>query len=340
MVNIYIKLLICLLTLIPLVTTSQIAAGDVFIKGSQAGGIDERETEAFHLWLLMVESNGSLNGFDCEHIIRLNKPSNLSFNLGNKWIYEQDNFFGGGNTAVGYKSFSIQDTLFDGIRTKYIVGLQDTFYVENNKMYFWDKYYHEYIAYFDWQETDSYDIKYYNQFLNSQEIATVVIDSITYMHFGRDSLKVQHVHILNSGTLEEYTDVVYEGVGAGLFGIKFLLGCGFCDDNPQTTKLRCFTNDSMTYQFVPYSCDSTWLITSTNEIDEEKVKIYPNPTNERVYIDGIDSEIEYQLCALGGQIIKQGSTYNKTVNIENTGLYILKLKVDGIWIFKRIITIE
>jgi hypothetical protein len=70
------------------------------------------------------------------------------------------------------------------------------------------------------------------------------------------------------------------------------------------------------------------------------VKIYPNPTNERVYIDGIDSEIEYQLCSLGGQIMKQGITYNKTINIENTGLYILKLKVDGIWIFKRIIKIE
>jgi hypothetical protein len=317
-----------------------IAAGNVFVNTTQNFAIDQFETEAFHLWLLVVDENGCLEEFDCEEIIRINQTDDLSYSIGDEWVYEQEDFIGGGNTNIDFKSFFIEDTLFDGIRTKYILDVHDTFYVENSKMYFWDEYYQDYIMYFDFDETESYDIKYYDQFMDSEEIATVVIDSISYLNFGNDSLQVQHVHILNSGTLEDYTDVVYEGIGAGYFGIKFLLGCGLCDDNPYTTKLRCFINDTMTYQFVQYACDSIWLITSTHEIDKEKLKLYPNPTSEMVYIDGINTEVEYQLYSLGGQIIKQGKTINRTVNIDNNGFYILKIKVDGKWIIKKGVKIE
>ena len=317
-----------------------IAAGDVFVNNTQIAAINELETEAFHLWLLVVDENGCLEGQPCEEIIRINHTIELSYSIGNEWVYEQNYFLGGGNTTIGFKSFFIEDTLFDGTRTKYIIDVQDTFYVENSKMYFWDEYYQEYIMYYNWQETESYEIPYYDQFLDSEEIATVVIDSITYKYFDTDSLQVQHVHILNSGALEEYTDVVYEGIGAGYFGIKFLLGCGLCDNNPYTTKLRCFINDTMTYQFVPYACDSTWLITSTREIDKEKVKIYPNPTNEMVHIDGINTDVEYQLYSLSSQIIKQGTTTNKAIDLENAGFFILKVKVDGKWIIKSVVKIE
>ncbi|HFD33048.1 MAG TPA: T9SS type A sorting domain-containing protein [Gammaproteobacteria bacterium] len=96
----------------------------------------------------------------------------------------------------------------------------------------------------------------------------------------------------------------------------------------------------MTYQFVPYACDSTWMITSTREIDKEKVKIYPNPTNEMVHIDGINTDVEYQLYSLSSQIIKQGTTTNKAIDLENAGFFILKVKVDGKWIIKSVVKIE
>lgn len=317
-----------------------VAAGNVYVNTKQIFAINELETEAYHLWLLVVDEHGCLEDYDCEEIIRLNQTDELSYSIGDEWVYEQEDFIGGSNGFVNYKSFSIQDTTFDGTRTKYSLNNHDTFYVESDKMYFWDEYYQEYIMYFDWQETNSYDIKYYDQFMESEEIASVVIDSITQRHFGDDSLQVQHIHIINSGTLEEYTDVVYEGVGAGYFGIKFSLGCGLCDVNPYTTKLRCFANDTVTYQFVPYPCNSTWLITSTHEIDKEQLKLYPNPTSEVVYIDGINTEVEYQLYSLGGEIIKQGKTINRTINIENNGFYIVKLKVDGSWLAKRVVNID
>lgn len=284
------------------------------------------------------------NEINAEETIRSNQTSISSYKIGDEWTYETDYYFGGGHSEINFSSYSVLDTFFDGIRTKYLIKSQDTVYIEDHKMYFWDEYYHEYIVYYDWQETESYDIKYYDPFRHSEEIATVFIDSISYKHFGTDSLQVQHVRILNSGTFEDdgYIDEVYEGIGANRYGeIQFLLGCGLCEDNPIITKLRCFTNETMTYQFVPYPCDTIYLVTvSTKEIDSERLKLSPNPTNERVYIDGIDSDIEYQLYNLNGQLIKQGTTYNKSVNLDNSGIFILKLKVDEYWIAKRVVKLE
>lgn len=317
-----------------------VAAGIVFINGSQSSALDEFETEAFHLWILVVDENGCLEGYDCNEIIRINTDFTKEYNIGNQWIYEEVYHIGDGNNNIDFTSFEIQDTLFDGTHKKYILSNEDTFYIENDKMYFWDEYYQEYIMYYDWNETNSYDIKYYDQFRNSEEIATVLIDSISFKHFGDDSLKVQHVSILNSGTKDEYKDVVYEGVGAGFYGIKFLLGCGLCDYNPQTTKLRCFITDSMTYQFVPYACDSTWIMTGISKTYLNKISIYPNPTTRKVHIKGIHKDIQYELYSITGELIYRGKTTGKSFSIPNQGVYFLRLNIGGEWVDKKVLKVE
>lgn len=318
-----------------------IAAGNVFVNTPQYYGINEFETEAYHLWLLIVDENGCLDGYDCEEIIRINPPSRIGYHRGDTWIYEQENYIGGGNGSVGYESFTIEDTLFDGMHTKYVLSTQDTFYVDDQRMFFWDEYYQEYIMYYDWEASTSYDIKYYEQFRASEEIATVVIDSVSYKHFDEDSLKVQYVRILNSGTIEgDYHYTVYEGVGAGHSGIKFILGCGLCDSNEPITQLRCFINDTMTYQFVPYACDSTWLISGVNEIDAEKINIYPNPTSGEVQFKGIDHDIEYEVYTIDGRLVDKGKTIDRSVELEKSGLYLLKFKIDENWHTVKIVKLE
>ena len=310
-----------------------------FILFNFQGTIDEQEVEAFHLCLLVEDENGCLGGNDGEEIIRINQKENVKFNPGDQWIYEEEDYFGGAHANIAYQSFAIQDTLFDGVRTKYVLDIQDTFYVEDNKMFFWDEYYQEYLMYYDWQATTSYDIKYYNQFTDSNEMATIVIDSISYKYFNSDSLKVQHIHILNSGTLEQYSDEVYEGIGAGYFGIKFLLGCGLCDNNPQITNLRCFTNDKMSYQFVPYACDSTWLTTGIHEINKKNIIVYPNPTTTNIRVEGIDKEIEYELYNSNGRLVQRGRT-DSSIELENTGLYLLRVKIAKYWMTRKLLKIE
>ena len=116
--------------------------------------------------------------------------SSTNFSLNDQWIYEQENNIGGGNAQVGYTAFSIQNKVLNGTFTKYVIGDLDTFYVNDHKMYFWDNYYQEYIMYYDWDETQSYEIKYYDRGRASEEVATVIIDSISYQSFGVDSLQV------------------------------------------------------------------------------------------------------------------------------------------------------
>lgn len=257
-----------------------------------------------------------------------------------EWVYEEEEYFGGGNSQIGFISSSTPAYIYSNGSVVYGDTISPTAYIEDSKMYFWDEHYQDYIMYYDWQETQSYEIPYYDQFTDAEEIATVIIDSITQRYFGDDSLQVQHVRILNSGTLEEYSDEVYEGVGAGYFGTKFLLGCGLCDFNPYTTKLRCFTNDTMTYQFVPYACDSTWLISSINNVNKEHVQLYPNPTTDKMHIKGIDTDVEYELFTSDGQLVKKGITANKMITLDSSGLCLLKLKVDQNWILKKIVRIE
>lgn len=318
-----------------------VAAGIVFINGSQSTALDEFDTEAFHLWILTVDENGCLAAYDCNEIIRINSDFTKEYDIGNQWVYEEVHHIGDGNNNIDFTSFEIQDTLFDGTNKKYILNNEDTFYIENDKMYFWDEYYQEYVMYYDWEETNSYDIKYYDQFRNSEEVATVMIDSISYKHFGDDSLKVQHVRILNSGTKDEYKDVVYEGVGAGFYGIKFLLGCGLCDNNPQTTKLRCFITDSMTYHFVPYSCDSSWIMTGTNNPIVNNITIYPNPATQKVHIRGININVKYELYSVDGKFIDSGKTIGKSISLPSTpGVYFLRLKLRDEWVEKKVLSID
>lgn len=158
---------------------------------------------------------------------------------------------------------SIKDTLQSDSYLKYIFGEQDTFYVENGRMFYWDSYYEEFIMQFDFNSNTQYDIKYFDFSSDADAIATVV-DSISVIDFGDESVKVQHVNILNSGTFEgDYYMDVYAGIGPSYGGRQFILGKGLDDSGlfQWTSHIRCFSNEEMTYGFVDVACDSTWLVT-------------------------------------------------------------------------------
>lgn len=292
------------------------------------------------MWIMVVDENGCIEGEECEEVIHLDSKNDIKFNIDDKWIYEQEEYFGGGNSLIDFVTFQITDTFSNTNIKKYLLDETDTVYIDNNKMYFWDSHYNEYIMYYDFDETSSYEIKYYDPFRQSDEIATIVVDSISYKLFGVDLLKTQHIHILNSGTSEEYQEVVYEGIGAGHFGIKFLLGCGLCDFNPYTTKLRCFSNKEKIYNFVDYACDSTWLLTNTSDIKIDDLEIYPNPTDEIVNINGLSNDVPYEIFTIDGKLFKKGMTKNYSLSIEDKGFYIVRLYVSGAWISKKIVKIE
>ena len=316
-----------------------VAAGDVFVNSNQLFNINEFETEAFHAWLMITDEDGCLEDYSCEEIIRFTEEEEYTYHIGAQWIYETKAGFAGPPTT-SFITREVIDTLIEGDRVKYILNFPiDTFYVEDSKMFFWDNHYEEYIMYFDFASTTEYDIKYWNAIQGIEGIANIVIDSIGYELFDTDTLKVQYVTVTNSGTISTpYQTKVYDGIGDADQDILFLLGCGLCDPPRTITQIRCFTNDTVSYQFVPYPCDSTFIVTSVEDLLEEKIIIYPNPTVDGlVNIDGLDQDVVYELYALDGRLLQSGRTTNHSLLITTPGLHLLKLKVEDHWIVKKVV---
>lgn len=268
------------------------------------------DSEIGHLWLMAVDSEGCLDGYPCEEIIRLRRhAAEIDHNIGDRWIYETESYIGNGDVQTSYQSIAIEDSVIDsdGL-VKYAFGQLDTFYVRDNRMFFWDEYYEEYVMYFDFDAMSSYTIKYYDQFRESEEVATVLIDSISYYRFSDgDSIRQQHVRILNSGLVEgEYSDIIYGGIGTKTGGVRPLLGCGLCDPDPVITHLRCFLSQDKKYQFVPYACDSSFIITSISEVTADKLSIVPNPTTSSIRVQGdwsVSSRARMRVHDVYGRIV-------------------------------------
>lgn len=181
------------------------------------------------------------------------------YRIGTTWTYEQAEYLGESNSIIGFKTTSIIDTFTRNNINYYTLENGDTLYRKDQQMYFWDEYFKEYIMYYDFGEKSNYTIKYYDPFRESEEIAIVHIDSVSQQYASQKLFNIQHVTIENSGTFEVYKEDIIVGVGARNLGVKLLLGCGLCDNNPVTTQLRCFkNNEALEYKFSEVSCDSTW----------------------------------------------------------------------------------
>jgi hypothetical protein len=62
------------------------AAGQVYVTSTQLFNINEYETEAFHLWLLIIDEDGCLDGYPCEEINYITSTDELPI-LNNKDIH-------------------------------------------------------------------------------------------------------------------------------------------------------------------------------------------------------------------------------------------------------------
>ena len=269
-----------------------------------------------------------------------------SYSIGDQWTYQREDFSALGPTGnIGFVNYTILDTLNEGTRTKYLVN-QDTFYVENERMYFWNEHYKEYLMYYDFNATTEYQIKYYDWINDFEDVAVVTIDSISYKDFGSESLKVQHVTVveLKDGEVfgTPYVWEIYDGIGPSYFGLKFNLGCGFCDFGfDTTTDLRCFIKEEMIYNFGGIPCDTTWFgTTAVGDISEYTVNIYPNPTTGQLFIDELDIDVEYQVFSIEGKLLSKGVTEKGALQLNHPGVMLLRLRLDDTWITKRILSIK
>lgn len=70
-----------------------------------------------------------------------------------------------------------------------------------------------------------------------------------------------------------------------------------------------------------------WLGVEESELNKD-VCLYPNPTSKTVYIDGLESEMDYAIYSMDGKCVKRGMVHD-CINIEDItqGIYIVE--IDG-----------
>ncbi|MFC2136932.1 T9SS type A sorting domain-containing protein [Bacteroidota bacterium] len=79
----------------------------------------------------------------------------------------------------------------------------------------------------------------------------------------------------------------------------------------------------------------------SNNFNNENILLYPNPSNEEIYIDlkepGIQN-VSYELIDINGEIIMQGKLLESILNVSDLGkgIYIFKLYADELIITEKI----
>ncbi len=83
----------------------------------------------------------------------------------------------------------------------------------------------------------------------------------------------------------------------------------------------------------------TWMQSlSIDEGEELKVSVYPNPTNGRVYISGLNTETNIEVFSIEGKLLKTYKAVEDYIDLDlASGLYMLKLISDNRSVIKKII---
>ncbi len=77
---------------------------------------------------------------------------------------------------------------------------------------------------------------------------------------------------------------------------------------------------------------------SISETSEINVAIFPNPTDRRIYISGLDSQANIQVFSLENKLLKTQKAVNDYLDLDlASGLYMLKLSTENGFVIKKIL---
>ena len=320
------------------------------------GGIAEYNTKQFnvlfpaeetvsHVWLLTIGEDGCVDGEECQEVIILDKEIAYTFegslvSSSNQWNEVSYDFQG--NAYNRRYTFS-QDSTFTHGNWYYelLRSLDETGNsYENTGKYFrksGSRIYQiiddeDYTLYdFSLVEGDTFTIA---ETINIPERRLIVsqIDSVSLI----DNSKRKRLYL----RCEDDPDATLYGERIWIEGIGDLQGLLSVDESctlDQIGKLLCFyEEEQVLYQDeVEGKC---WITTNTEELEDYGIEIFPNPTNNRLIIRGLEGMVDYRLHSSNGITILSGKTNGEiNVNILSSGLYLLELIIEGKSITTRVI---
>lgn len=205
------------------------------------------------------------------------------FPVGASWYYSQTILFQG----ESYVRFEVTgETTINGKTCKVISGncncgvsnAGGNLYQEGDKIYTYDAGADTFRLLYDFT-LEAGDTLFYHIDDPWVTDGMFLIDSITTMQFGSDTLRVQHITHLAYDVV--WGNKIIERIGSS--------GClypqiSFCD--PGTGGLRCYEDQEIgliNFQVPERPCD--YISVSTGQVGPEKCNIYPNPTTDVLHIE-------------------------------------------------------
>lgn len=280
-----------------------------------------------------------------------NEGSQLTPNwgIGTKWHYEHRSMFPPEVTTMTYE---ITDTTTFKGEQVFILNtpLGDT-YLKQSDGRVWI-----YIEEMDdYQLTYDFNLTHQTTFLwdamcpdtidgASKHTGLMTVDSIKDFTLPDGSAsQLQYVNYKESTPMADYGEFgrrAIKNVGFDYGGLGLNTGYLICDCVlNHVSDLRCFENDGVLYNFVGYPCDSTWLRVSTEDLDLQDVKVYPNPSRGSFKVETDDAgPVAYQIFSLTGQKLLSAETYERQIDVDVApGTYLLRLKIGEAWLDRRLI---
>ena len=287
------------------------------------------------------------------------------WDIGTKWTYELSEV--NGESITSYVVNEITDTfnisnmkLYAVESTPAYTGIQ-YFYYKDGKVFNYNTFTELLVLLYDFSTETNYNVNYrpicdghfpYDSLWYKQY--TIGMDSITDFEMPDGTFQnVQHVSIFDTLIDGLDTLILNDSNRSILNNIGFLqgsyhhthdweIGMYICDDGANfVNQLRCFENDTVSYNFVGYPCDSTWTLSSVDPIaDRNKINLFPNPTSELINISGIDIDLNYEIYSSSGMLLEQSKSQNKTIHLKEEGLNIIRFYLNGSWIYRRIIKLD
>ena len=277
--------------------------------------------------------------------------------IGTKWTYE----FQLNPNEYGYLTNEIIDTvMIDELKLYQIEtfpneaysGIQYLHY-NDNKVYNYNTNFKILQLLYDFNNEEGYWLDYrpicdllfdYDSLISRQYYATIN-DINDYQMPDGTLRKIQNATVTDTVTEVDGSQILVTMNRQILQNIGFTngylhhshdweLGTYICSESGNfITDLRCFENDSVSYNFKNYPCDSTWILSSTTEIEKDsQLTLFPNPTNHIIQIRNFNKPQEYKIYDIRGKKTGQGLSNDGTIELKQNGVNIILIKSeDEVW---------
>lgn len=322
-----------------------ILGGNVQYNSLQWSVIEPAGETISHVWLLTVDEDGCIEDEECQEVIILDQEIAYTFegnlvspiNQWNEVSYDiEGNAYNRRFTFTEDSTFTNGNWYYELLRSWDEAGNN----WENTGQYFrksGSKIFEilnadDYLIYdFSLIVGDTFTIAE-TQSSSERKLIVSKIDSLTLID--NSTRKRLYLRCENDpdGTL--YGEKVWiEGIG----DVHGLLSVDKSCTLDQNGKLLCFQEDgNVLYQDeIEGKC---WILTSIDELEVYGIRIFPNPTNTIIKLNGQTGIFKYQLFALNGVLILSGESSGEiNINTLPSGFYLLELSIQDKKVVTRII---